>query len=302
MLKITHIVNPVKVAKSNELFSAQLITFESMKVAKEQANLSDFKLTLCSTQYSEDEDVVPTYFKKLSNLKRSIKEVNSKLNGRKLPLIKDILLKTNEIENNDYIIYTNVDIALMPFFYNTIHEYIKEGHDFITINRRRLENKYNAVEQLPKMYAELGKSHPGFDCFIFKQPLLEKLHLNGICIGVPFLEVSLLHNLLAVAENPKIIFDKHLSFHIGMNVLGFKKDDYYFHNKTTYFTKIHPEIKNKFDITKFPYEDEKKLNRLIKWILNPSIFTVDYLNLEGKSSLQKAKLKLDEIRWRILQR
>ena len=121
------------------------------------------------------------------------------------------------------------------------------------------------------MYAELGKSHPGFDCFIFKQPLLEKLHLNGICIGVPFLEVSLLHNLLAVAENPKIIFDKHLSFHIGMNVLGFKKDDYYFHNKTTYFTKIHPEIKNKFDITKFPYEDEKKLTRLIKWILNPSI-------------------------------
>ena len=86
-----------------------------------------------------------------------------------------------------------------------------------------------------------------------------------------------------------------------MNVLGFKKDDYFFY-KTTYFTKIHPEIKNKFDITKFPYEDEKKLTRLIKWILNPSIFTVDYLNLEGKSSLQKAKLKLEEIRWRILQR
>lgn len=116
MLKITHIVNPVKVAKSNELFVAQLITFESMKVAKEQAKISDFELTLCSTQYSEDEDVVPTYFKKLSNLKRSIKEVNSKLNGRKLPLIKDILLKTSEIENNDYIIYTKCRHCINALF------------------------------------------------------------------------------------------------------------------------------------------------------------------------------------------
>ena len=110
------------------------------------------------------------------------------------------------------------------------------------------------------------------------------------------------HNLVAHSQNPLIITNAHLTFHIGMNVLGFKKDEYYLHNKTTYFTKIHPEIKNKFDLSKFPYTDEKKLNRLIKWILNPSIFTVDYLNLEGKSSLQKAKLKLEEIRWQILQR
>ena len=302
MLKIAHIVNPVKVAKNNQLFAAQFITFESMKAAKNQAILSDFELIQCCTQYSEDEEVVPSYFKKLSNLKRSVNEVNSKLNGRKLPLIKDILSKTIEIKNVDYIIYTNVDIALMPFFYDTVHQYIQDGHDFISINRRRLEDKYDSVNQLPKMYAELGKSHPGFDCFIFKQTLLEKLHLDGICVGVPFLEVSLLHNLMAVSENPKILFDKHLSFHIGMNVLGFKKDAYYSHNRATYFNSIYPKIKSNFDLKKFPYVEDSRFKRLIKWALNPSIFAVDYLNLEGKSSLQKLKLKLDEIRWRILQR
>ena len=138
--------------------------------------------------------------------------------------------------------------------------------------------------------------------FIFKQSLLEKLHLDQICVGVPFLGVSLLHNLLAVAEKPKVLIDKHLSFHIGMNVLGFNKDAYYEHNKTIYFTKIHPKIKGKFDITKFPYQEENALIRCTKWLLNPSVFAVDYLNLEGKGSIQKAKLKLDEIRWRILQR
>jgi hypothetical protein len=302
LLKIAHIVNPVKVAKNNRLLNAQLITFQSMKRAKEQANTTNFELIQCCTQYHEDEEVIPNHFQRLSNLKNSVNDVNFELKGRKLPLISDILHKTDEVENVDFIIYTNVDIALMPFFYDSVYEYIMEGHDFIAINRRRLENKYTSSSELTKMYAELGKSHPGFDCFIFKQSLLEKLHLDGICVGVPFLEVSLLHNLLAFSENPKIIFDKHLSFHIGMNVLGFRKDSYYRHNRQVYFSKIYPNIKSKFDLNKFPYSEKSFLKRMISWILNPSVFTVDYLNLEGKNSLQKIKLKLDEIRWRVLQR
>lgn len=273
-----------------------------MKLAKTQTNIADLELIQCCTCYDEDKEVIPPYFQKLSNLTRSVSDINSELEGRKLPLIKDILSKTTEIEKIDFIIYTNVDIALMPFFYDSVYEYIMEGHDFIAINRRRLENKYTSSSELTKMYAELGKSHPGFDCFIFKQSLLEKLHLDGICVGVPFLEVSLLHNLLAFSENPKIIFDKHLSFHIGMNVLGFRKDSYYRHNRQVYFSKIYPNIKSKFDLNKFPYSEKSFLKRMISWILNPSVFTVDYLNLEGKNSLQKIKLKLDEIRWRVLQR
>jgi hypothetical protein len=302
LLKIAHIVNPVKVAKNNQLFPVQVITFESMKLAKTQTNIADLELIQCCTCYDEDKEVIPPYFQKLSNLTRSVSDINSELEGRKLPLIKDILSKTTEIEKIDFIIYTNVDIALMPFFYDSVYEYIMEGHDFIAINRRRLENKYTSSSELTKMYAELGKSHPGFDCFIFKQSLLEKLHLDGICVGVPFLEVSLLHNLLAFSENPKIIFDKHLSFHIGMNVLGFRKDSYYRHNRQVYFSKIYPNIKSKFDLNKFPYSEKSFFKRMISWILNPSVFTVDYLNLEGKNSLQKIKLKLDEIRWRVLQR
>ncbi|MDB4061267.1 hypothetical protein N8371_08515 [Vicingaceae bacterium] len=302
MLKIAHIVNPVKVAKNNQLFAAQLITFESMKAAKEQANLSDFELIQCCTQYSADEEVVPSYFKKLSNLKRSVNEVNSKLNGRKLPLIKDILYKINELENTDYLIYTNIDIGLMPYFYNTILGYIKKGHDAIIVNKRRLVADYNNVNQLPDIYADLGKSHPGFDCFIFKRDLLEKFVLNDICVGVPFLGVSLLHNLVAHSQKPLVITNAHLTFHIGMSVLEFKKDEYYSHNKASYFNNIYPKIKSNFDLNKFPYSEKSFLKRMIFWMLNPSIFTVDYLNLERKNRLKKIKLKLDEIRWRILQR
>lgn len=301
-MKLLHLVNPVKVTKSPELYTAQPITFASMLNAKDFTKNTAIEVVLACTQYSEDKEIIPEYLHQLSNLNKSVTDCNSALSGRKLPLLKDILSKSKEIENVDYIIYTNVDIGLMPYFYDAVASYINKGNDAVIINKRRVTSNFNQVEQLPEIYANLGKSHPGFDCFVFKASLLEKLLLDDICVGVPFSGVSLLHNLVAFSENPLILKDSHLTFHIGMNVLGFKKDLYYQHNKYIYFNKIYPNIKSKFDLNKFPYAEKTALKRMMSWILNPSIFTVDYLNLEGKSSIQKMKLKLDEIRWRILQR
>lgn len=301
-MKIVHIVGPVKVPKNNNLYNAQPITFESMRKAKDYIQNSYLEVILCSTQYDEDKEIIPNYFTQLSDLTRSVNDVNPALKTRKLPLIKDILQKIEEINDIDYVIYTNVDIALMPNFYESVFEYIKLNHDAIIINRRRIANNYNSAEQLPLMFAELGRSHPGFDCFIFKQGLLNKLILDDICVGIPFIEVSLLHNLLAFSDNPLVLFDKHLTFHLGMDVLGFNKNEYYAHNKEVYFKRIYPKIRDKFDLKKFPYAENSRLKRFLKWGLNPSLMTVDYLSLEGKSYLNRLKLKLDELRWRFLQR
>lgn len=301
-MKIVHIVGPVKVPKNNNLYNAQPITFESMRKAKDYIQNSYLEVILCSTQYDEDKEIIPNYFTQLSDLTRSVNDVNPALKTRKLPLIKDILQKIEEINDIDYVIYTNVDIALMPNFYETVFEYIKLNHDAIIINRRRIANNYNSAEQLPLMFAELGRSHPGFDCFIFKQGLLNKLILDDICVGIPFIEVSLLHNLLAFSDNPLVLFDKHLTFHLGMDVLGYNKNEYYKHNKEVYFKRIYPKIRDKFDLKKFPYAEDSRLKRFLKWGLNPSLMTVDYLSLEGKSYLNRLKLILDELRWRFLQR
>lgn len=301
-MRLLHLVNPVKVAKNNQLHFAQELTFASMLKAKLFSNNSPFEIELCTTQYIEDRAIIPREFTMLSDLERSVSDFNSQLSGRKLPLIKDILDKANEAANFDYLIYTNVDIALMPNFYEFVFSLIQKGHDSIIINRRRIENKYTSVNQLNEMYAELGKSHPGFDCFIIKKPLLKKLLLDTICVGVPFIGVSMFYNLMAFSESPKIIMDKHLTFHLGMDVLGFKKDEYYRHNKIAFFKRIKPKLQKHLDINKFTYSEENLFKRGLKWALNPSLFTVDYLNLEGKSKIQKMKLKLDELRWKTLQK
>ena len=123
MVKIAHIINPVKVKESSDLYNAQPITFESMVVASKYA-VKFNQITLYSTQFEEDKEIIPSDFKILSNLTKSILDINPKYKGKKLPFIKDIFEKLNEVEDADYFIYTNVDIALMPYFYDVVIDYI----------------------------------------------------------------------------------------------------------------------------------------------------------------------------------
>lgn len=297
MIKLAHIINPVNVTKFSDLHKAQPITFESMRLAKD-FSVHKEAITLCTTQFEEDHEMIPSFFHKCSNLERSVLDVNPRLSKRKLPLIKDILEKLEEIPNQDYYLYTNVDIALMPHFYDAVYQYIHMGHDAIVINRRRLSGKYTSVSELPFMYSDLGKSHPGFDCFVFKKELLQQFELDTICVGISFLEVSLVHNIFSFAQKPLFVPDAHLTFHIGMDVLVNRSNDFYRHNKSVFFNAIHPKIKPYFSLKKFPYGSLGFFNRMLKWGLNPSLFFRNYLSLEVKS----IKAKLDEIRWRILQK
>lgn len=301
MTKIAHIINPVKVSEQSDLFTAQPITFESILRARNFSKQKE-NIFLYTTQFEEDKSIIPKEFIQLSNLEKSVRDINPQLKGKKLPLIADILGKLSEAENFDYCIFTNMDIAAMPSFYDAVMEYIAKGHDAIVINRRRLNASYKSIEQLPLMYADLGKSHPGFDCFVFRKELLDKLILENICVGVSFLEVTMVHNLFSFAENPLFVPDAHLTFHIGMEVLVPRNNDYYQHNRNEFFNKIQPKLKPHYSIKKFPYSSLPLHKRAVKWMLNPSLFTLNYLNLEGRSFGHIIKCYLDEIRWRILQK
>lgn len=295
MAHIAHIINPVKLSEKSELSMVQPITFQSMHIAQ---NFTKLNVQLVTTQYEEDQPIIPDYFHQLSNLERSVLDVNPNLEKRKLPLIHDILQKLKEVDA-DYFIYTNVDIALMPFFYDSVHEWIEKGHDAIIINRRRLMGNYSSVDELPLMYVDLGKSHPGFDCFVFHKDLLDQLILDDICVGISFLEAALIHNLLAFAQNPLYVPDAHLTFHIGMDVLVPRKQNpFYWHNRKTYFEKISPQLQSKYDLKKFPYSNEKLATRALKHAMNPALFTRDYLKMQRKSW----KEKLQEWRWDFLQK
>jgi hypothetical protein len=122
---------------------------------------------------------------------------------------------TTSSEASTHLIYTNVDIALMPSLYSTVAYLIDRGHDAFVINRRKISDRYKSPRELPLMYAEVGKEHPGHDCFVFPREAYPKYRLGRACLGVPGVGRTLLLNLAAYATSFREFQKLHATFHIG---------------------------------------------------------------------------------------
>lgn len=213
--RFAHVINPVRVMLSSDLFVAQPVTFESMRVARESGH-GKVNVTLFAAYYPEDEEFVPDIFQRLRPLDRSVLDVGEFAIKRKLPLISDILARLAEAAPEaDYFIYTNVDIALMPDFYKSLANLLDEGYDALTITRRTIPKTYTSPAELPQMYAERGESHPGYDCFIFRREAHAQYDLGHACIGAHWFGKALELNLICQARRYAALKDLHMTFHIG---------------------------------------------------------------------------------------
>lgn len=214
MLKIAHIVNPVQVAPSSDLYIAQPVTFETMRIAR-KFSLPGIEVIQLTAQYPEDHAIIPEGFQRTADLERSILDIAAFKVPRKLPLIKDILDRLYQECEADYLVYTNADIALLPHFYRAAAAIIGQGCDAFIINRRTIPGIYRSSAEIPLMYAELGEAHKGWDCFVFKRALYPGFDLGTACIGTGWIGRVLIANMACLAKRFKIFEDLHLTFHIG---------------------------------------------------------------------------------------
>ena len=231
MRKIAHIINPVIVSEASDLFVAQPITFETMRMAKKFAE-GQVEVALFTAQFAEDRALVPEGFQLTPDLDRSVLDLGSFQKKRKLPLLADILDRLYAATDAEYLIYTNVDIAVMPYFYLTINAFIERGHDAFVINRRTVEAIYDNAAEISLLYAEAGNKHPGFDCFVFKRAAYSHYKLRGVCLGIPWIDHVLMMNLVCHARNFSVFRKLHATFHFGDSQAWLKDKyaDYYAHN------------------------------------------------------------------------
>ena len=282
MRKIAHIINPFNASPSSDLFTAQPITFESMRRSKENAK-DIVEVELWSAQYKEDRNMIPEGFVATRDLDRSVLDLGSFEKQMKLPLIGDIVGRLYEESDADYLIYTNVDIGVYPHFYEEVHRFIDEGLDAFIINRRRLPAHFTKVEQLDEVYGEYGKKHPGFDCFVFHRELFENFEFADVCIGVPFIGITFAQNIFALSSNYRLFEDEILTFHIGMEIFkGRAARDYFRYNRKEFWKAMNSSLKPYLSSKKWPYADRFLPIRLIKWGLQPSLPIRLGLKLEWK--------------------
>jgi len=210
-----HIINPVIVNESSDLFLAQPITFESMRIAKAFSKAT-VDVHLLSAQFPEDRRLVPHDFEITPDLDQSILDIAAFAQRRRLPLLNDVLDRLYEAATDaHYLIYTNADIALMPNFYSAVNRIAELGYDAFVINRRTISKQYTDLDDLHIMFSQVGKKHPGYDCFVFKRTLYPYFNLGKACIGANWIGKVLISNLICYAQEFHVFEDLHLTFHIG---------------------------------------------------------------------------------------
>lgn len=279
--KIAHIINPFIAPASSDLAIAQPITFESIRLAKEKAK-DIIDVEVLAACYKEDAKLAPGFMKKSSFLQKSVLDEFNFEKKIKYPFIAEILEKEINESDAEFIIYSNIDIGLYRDFYIKVNELLNQGFDALIINRRRIESIYTKPSELEKIFTQEGKSHPGFDCFVFQRTLFKKMCFENICIGVPFFEISFSQNLFHLAKKYKIIQTNDFTFHMGIEI--FKRrapKEYLIYNRNEFrklIIKLDPILKSK----NLPYSNLFLPFRIVKWGLHPCIPIKLALRLEWR--------------------
>ena len=266
MRKFAHIVHPLIVPPDSDLFRAQPVTFKTMQTAKDFAK-DELQVEFYSAQYFEDRSIVPPDFFMTPDLNRSIMDIATFKYPRRLPLLKDILDRLFAATDAEYLIYTGVDIALQPYFYSTVNRIINQGVDAFIINRRVLPETFQDLDQIPLMYAQLGRPHPGRDCYIFKRQVYPRFSLGDVCVGMRRVGAVLALNLVYYSINFQEFRDLHMTFHLGERSFWRDKrfDDYHAHNLREWtrllesFRQRYPHVKSEFVDRMARTDSEKRM-------------------------------------------
>lgn len=294
-----HIINPYWAETGSHAARIQNVTLHALADARKAVR--NCRVELLTSQLPDDNLAISEGFRATPHLHRSVCDLYSFSKQKKYPLIADILNRAFDASDAEFIVYTNMDIIVQPYFYDGLVQLLCDGADALIINRRRIADTGQTAADLPLILAEVGRSHPGFDCFVMHRSLIPKLLLDGVCVGVPFLEASLMYNLLAFSKDCVILEHLHLTTHLGLEVMPARDAEYHRYNQKRFnaiLTKLKPHLLEK----NLPYSSLGFLERTLKRGLNPSVFTGLHLELEGKGLLMRMRSYWNELRFRILAR
>jgi hypothetical protein len=70
------------------------------------------------------------------------------------------------------------------------------------------------LEDILLMYAKVGETYPGWDCFIFKRDLYPRFVVGQACIGTDWIGRMMIAKA-ALAKRFKVCKDLQMTFHIG---------------------------------------------------------------------------------------
>lgn len=246
-----HLINPFPCPEDSEHGIASKITYASLRIAADEAAKHGIQVEVNAVVLPGDEIAIKSPAKLAGHLSRTVQDIHPMTPKRPFPLIADILLTGAESSNCDYLIFTNMDIAVQPDFYVQLQEIIEQRFESgtpFTVFRRNISSHYNRIDQLPEMYRQAGQIAYGYDCFVFPASYVSQLDLGNCCIGAAHFDYLLFIMLDAVSGfRARRINDLPLTFHIGNDIAWSSQIDYIEHNLAESLAAIQ-RMRGRFDI------------------------------------------------------
>lgn len=214
-MRIKHIINIFKTQRGTDVHVAMPIALAALQTAKSYARTMSPNLQIehLAAYYEQDANIVPKWFTKTKPLEKTANDIIKLRYQKNLPVFREILDRLAEnSDHGDILVYTNADIIVQPFFYSFIS---KLQNDCCSITRRCISADYTSIHDLPKIYSEIGRKHPGHDCFVFTKEVYEQLDIGDTCIGTGHMEVPLLIGLASHAKNFEVLDNAHVTIHLG---------------------------------------------------------------------------------------
>jgi len=231
--RIVHCLNPFPAKPGSEHDRAQRVTFASMAHARSVARQLQPQLDVRFVKVTDAHDVSSALieFDDQYRIERSVMDLSDFKIPRSLPIMMDVLTAPS-VEPDDILVFTNVDIALVPGFYGFLEAIFSRGADCAIISRRTISSIFEDERDLPLMACEVGAPHPGFDCFAFRGRLRDALLPCDSCVGIGHVELPFVYQLLARADRPVVPLDAHATYHLGNDRQWAHEDfsDYHAHN------------------------------------------------------------------------
>jgi hypothetical protein len=288
-MRFVHIINPYDPGSSEKSQRILEFTFNSLKNAVRQSD-ENVSVKLVTSQFASDRPFIPEGFTITSDLTRSLSDVAGFPVKKRLPLMSDVLDKLQQFPDADFYIYSNMDIAPVPGFYNSVAEILKARRsDALIINRRRVsENLWNEKPEI--IFAEPGLPHPGYDCFVFSREILAKLEFGNATPGVPGIGFLFAHNLFLAAASCVVLADVRLTYHVGLEVVKEWADKNVVEFQRNEILKFLRKHKNEFRIQNFPGYNLPFFTRHFRWLMNPLFLYPMMLRLDMKSCFDGRKI------------
>lgn len=245
-----HIINPFPCPNHSEHGIASKITYESLRIAIDEAQKQGIQVALNAVVLPGDEAAIKSPAQLAGHLARTVQDIRPLAPKRLFPLISDLLKIGAQASADDYLIFTNMDIAVQPDFYVRLQEIIasrfEPGTPFI-VYRRNIASHYDDIGQLTEMYQQTGQLAYGYDCFVFPRAYLPQLDLGTSCIGAAHFDYLLFMALDAASGFRIKRVNDPLTFHIGNDIAWSSQINYIEHNLTESLAAIE-RMRKRFDV------------------------------------------------------